>query len=179
LTEPETELDLRSSPLSPVEALTRAHDLSHFNCGTYASLNDWLKRFAWVSQQSETSRTYVVHRAGRVVAYYSIATGSTSREDAPARVAKGLANHPVPIVLLTRLAVDTREQGIGLGKAMLKDALLRIAGAADIVGARAVLVHAIDAHAAAFYRRFGFEPSPANDLHLMLLMKDLRMGLRP
>ena len=94
------------------------------------------------------------------------------------RVAKGLANHPVPIILLTRLAVDRSEQGVGLGKAMLKDALFRIASAADIVGARAALVHAIDADAAAFYRRFGFEPSPANDLHLMLLMKDLRMGLR-
>jgi len=165
-------------PMSQVEALTRAHNLSHFDCGVHASLSDWLKRFAWVNQQSETSRTYVVHRAGRVVAYYSIASGSARREDAPARVAKGLANHPVPIILLTRLAVDKTEQGAGLGKAMLKDALVRIAGAADIVGARAALVHAIDVEAAAFYRRFGFEPSPANDLHLMLLMKDLRMGLR-
>jgi GNAT superfamily N-acetyltransferase len=164
--------------MSQVEALTRAHNLSHFDCGVHASLSDWLKRFAWVNQQSETSRTYVVHRAGRVVAYYSIASGSARREDAPARVAKGLANHPVPIILLTRLAVDKTEQGAGLGKAMLKDALVRIAGAADIVGARAALVHAIDVEAAAFYRRFGFEPSPANDLHLMLLMKDLRMGLR-
>jgi GNAT superfamily N-acetyltransferase len=167
-----------SAPLSQVEALAQSHDLGPFDCGTHASLNDWLKRFAWGSQQSETSRTYVVHRSGRVVAYYSIATGSARREDAPTRVAKGLASHPVPIILLTRLAVDKREQGTGLGKAMLKDALVRIAGAADIVGARAVLVHAIDAEAAAFYRRFGFEPSPANDLHLMLLMKDLRMGLR-
>jgi predicted N-acetyltransferase YhbS len=81
--------------------------------------------------------------------------------------------------LLTRLAVDITEQGAGLGKAMLKDALVRIAGAAEIVGVRAVLVHAIDAQAAAFYQRFNFEPSPANDLHLMLLMKDLRLALRP
>jgi GNAT superfamily N-acetyltransferase len=167
-----------SAPLSQVEALTRAHDLSNFDCGVHASLNDWLKRFAWVSQQNETSRTYVVHRANCVIAYYSIATGSTRREDAPARVAKGLANYPVPIILLTRLAVDKNEQGSGLGKALLKDALIRIACAADIVGARAALVHAIDAEAAAFYRRFGFEACPANDLHLMLLMKDLRLGLR-
>jgi GNAT superfamily N-acetyltransferase len=165
-------------PLSHVEALTRAHDVRGFDCGAHTSLSDWLKRFAWINQQSETSRTYVVHRANRVVAYYSIATGSTRRDEAPSRVAKGLANHPVPIILLTRLAVDATEQGTGLGKAMLKDALNRIAGAADIVGARAVLVHAIDAEAAAFYRRFGFEQSPVNDLHLMLLMKDLRMGLR-
>jgi GNAT superfamily N-acetyltransferase len=168
-----------SAPLSPVESLARSHDLSRFDCGSHASLNDWLKRFAWVSQQSETSRTYVVHRAGRVVAYYSIATGSARREDAPPRVAKGLASHPVPIILLTRLAVDRTDQGAGLGKAMLKDALVRIAAAAEIVGVRAILVHAIDAEAAAFYRRFNFEPSPANDLHLMLLMKDLRLALRP
>ena len=167
-----------SASLSQVEALTMAHDTSHFDCGGHISLSDWLNRFAWMNQQSETSRTYVVHRAGRVAAYYSIATGSARREDAPIRVAKGLANHPVPIILLTRLAVAKTEQGAGLGKAMLKDALVRIAGAADIVGARAVLVHAIDAEAAEFYKRFGFAPSPANDLHLMLLMKDLRMGLR-
>jgi GNAT superfamily N-acetyltransferase len=79
---------------------------------------------------------------------------------------------------LTRLAVDRTEQGIGLGKAMVKDALVRIAAAADIVGARAALVHAIDAQAAAFYRYFDFVPCPGNDLHLMLLMKDLRLGLR-
>jgi predicted N-acetyltransferase YhbS len=93
-------------------------------------------------------------------------------------VAKGLANHPVPLIVLTRLAVDKMEQGAGLGKAMLRDALARIAGAADIVGARAVLVHAIDAQAAAFYERFDFVRCPENDLHLMLLMKDLRIGLR-
>ena len=167
-----------SAPLSPVEPLARIHDVDSFDCGDHASLSNWLKRFAWTNQQNETSRTYVVHRAGRVVAYYSIATGSTRREDAPPRVAKGLANHPVPVIVLTRLAVDKTEQGAGVGKAMLKDALVRIAAAADIVGARAALVHAIDAEAALFYRRFDFVPCPENDLHLMLLMKDLRLGLR-
>ena len=173
-----TELDPHSAPLSQVEPLARSHDLRDFDCGAHTSLSERLKRFAWVNQQNETSRTYVVHRAGHVVAYYSIAAGSVRRDDVPARVAKGLAHHPVPVILLARLAVDEAEQGAGLGKAMLKDALIRIAAAADIVGARAVLVHAIDAEAAAFYRHFGFEPSPTNDLHLMLLMKDLRIGLR-
>lgn len=166
--------EAKTEPLSPVEPLSRAHDLSRFDCGSQTSLNEWLKRFAWINQQSETSRTYVVHRAGQVVGYYSIATGSVLREEAPARVAKGLAHHPVPVILLARLAADRSEQGRGLGKALLKDALLRIAAAADIVGARAVLVHAVDSEAAAFYRRFDFELSPVNDLHLMLLMKDLR-----
>lgn len=164
------------APLSRVEPLARTHNLNLFDCGDHASLSNWLKLFAWTNQQSETSRTYVVHRANRVVAYYSIATGSTSREDAPVRVAKGLANHPVPVIVLARLAVDTTEQGSGLGTAILRDALVRIASAADIVGARAVLVHAIDARAAEFYRRFDFVSCPGNDLHLMLLMKDLRLA---
>lgn len=164
--------------MSPVEPLSRSHDVSRFDCGSHPSLNDWLQRFALASQQSETSRTYVVHRAYRVTGYYSIATGSVMRESVPTRIAKGLASHPVPIILLTRLAVDRSEQGKGLGAALLKDALVRIAQAADIVGARAVLVHAIDATAADFYRHFGFEPSPVNDLHLMLLMKDLRGLIR-
>jgi GNAT superfamily N-acetyltransferase len=169
--------DEQSPRLSQIEPLSRRHDLSQFSCGRHSSLDDWLKRFAWVNQQNEVSRTYVVQRGHRVVGYYSIAAGSIDREDAPARVAKGLARHPVPIVLLTRLAVDGTEQGTGLGKALLKDALVRIAGAAEIVGARAVLVHAIDEEAAAFYRHFGFESSPLNALHLMLHMKDLRTAL--
>jgi GNAT superfamily N-acetyltransferase len=167
-----------SAPLSRVEPLSRTHNVSAFDCGAHVSLSNWLKRFAWINQQSETSRTYVVHRANRVVAYYSIATGSMEREEAPDRVSKGLANQPIPVILLARLAVDITEQGSGLGKAMLRDALVRIAGAADIVGARAILVHAIDAQAAEFYRRFDFVPCPGNDLHMMLLMKDLRMWLR-
>lgn len=166
------------SQIFTVEPLSRSHDLSSFDCATHPSLNDWLKRFAWTNQQNETSRTYVVRRALRVIGYYSLATGSVLREAVPARIAKGLAHHPVPVLLLSRLAVDRSEQGKGLGKALLKDALIRMAQAADIVGARAVLVHAIDAQAAAFYRHFNFEPFPANELQLMLLMKDLRSLLR-
>lgn len=161
-------------PLSPVEPLERLHDPASFDCGSHPSLNDWLKRFAWANQQNETSRTYVVHRSQRIVGYYSIAAGSVLREAVPTRIAKGLANHPVPVLLLTRLAVDRSEKGKGLGGALLKDALMRTAQAADIVGARAVLVHAIDAEAAPFYRHFNFGPSPVSDLQLMLLMKDLR-----
>jgi GNAT superfamily N-acetyltransferase len=172
-----SESELNLAPLSHAEPLSRAHDLSSFDCGRHPSLNIWLERFAWQNQQNETSRTYVVHRAGRVVAYYSIAAGSVSHEQAPARILKGLARHPVPVIVLTRLAVDKREQGTGLGRAMLKDALTRISAAAEIVGARAVVVHAIDSEAAAFYRRFGFEPSPTSDLNLMLLMKDLRASM--
>lgn len=173
----ESEL-IQLGPISRVEPLDRTHDLSRFDCGPHSSLNLWLHRFAWANQQNDSSRTYVVHRSGRVVAYYSIAAGSVAWDQVTSRVAKGLARHPVPVILLARLAVDICEQGKGLGSAVLKDALGRIANAADIVGARASLVHAIDSEAAAFYRRFGFEACPVSDLQLMLLMKDLRAAVR-
>ena len=134
------------------------------------------KRFALANQRNESARTYAVHRNGAVVGYYSISAGSVSIEDSPARIAKGLARHPIPVILLARLAIDKGEQGTGLGKALLKDALTRIARA-DIVGARAVLVHAIDEPARKFYEHFDFEPSPVHELQLMLLMKDLRKAL--
>jgi GNAT superfamily N-acetyltransferase len=163
--------------LSAVEPLGEKHDLSQFDCARHASLNEWLRRYALINQKSESARTYVVCRKDVVVAYYSLAAGSVSREEAPARIAKGLARHPIPVVILARLAVDQREQGRGLGKALLKDALLRSVGAADTVGVRAVLVHAIDREAREFYKRFGFEESPVDEFHLMLLMKDLRNSI--
>src|SRR5258708_3013416 len=165
------------APLSKVEAISESHDVSRFDCGAHQSLNDWLKRFALANQKNESARTYVVHRNGAVVGYYSISAGSVAIEESAARIAKGLARHPIPIILLARLAVDKSEQGSGLGKALLKDALARIAQAADIVGARAVLVHAIDEAARKFYEHFDFEPSPVHELQLMLLMKDLRKAL--
>lgn len=164
-------------PLSKVEPISEAHDVCSFDCGAHESLNDWLKRFALTNQRNESARTYVVHRNGAVVGYYSISAGSVSIGDVPARISKGLARHPIPVILLARLAVDRHEQGSGLGKALLKDSLTRIAQAADIVGARAVLVHAIDEAARKFYEHFGFEPSPVHELQLMLLMKDLRKTL--
>lgn len=163
--------------LSSVDKLSGAHDLSRFDCGI-ESLNVWLRRFALVNQQSDSAQTFVVHRSGSVVGYYSLTAGSVRPEEAPARIAKGLARHPIGVILLARLAVDKREQGQGLGKALLKDALLRAAGAADTIGARAVLVHAIDDGARRFYERFGFERSPVDEFELMLLMKDLRAQLQ-
>jgi GNAT superfamily N-acetyltransferase len=164
-------------PLSKVEAISESHDVSRFDCGRHQSLSDWLKRFALANQKNESARTYVVHRNGFVVGYYSISAGSVAVEEATTRVSKGLARHPIPVILLARLAVDKDEKRTGLGKALLKDALARIAQAADIVGARAVLVHAIDKEARDFYEHFDFEPSPIHELWLMLLMKDLRKTL--
>ena len=165
-------------PLSSVERLSESHDLSVFDCGK-ESLNRWLRRFSFVNQKSDSARTYVVRRSGPVVGYYSLTAGSVRPEDAPSRVAKGLARHPIGVILLARLAVDRGEQGRGLGKALLKDALLRSAAAADMIGARAVLVHAIDESARRFYERFDFERSPLDEFELMLLMKDLRSQARP
>lgn len=162
--------------LSEVESLHKSHDLRSFDCGKKA-LDVWLRRFALVNQRSDTARTYVVHRDRVVVGYFSLAYGCVAREETTERIAKGLARHPVPVVLLARLAVDQKERGLGLGAALLKDALIRIERAADIAGARAVLVHALDGDARAFYEHFGFEPSPTDELQLLLLMKDLRAAL--
>ena len=113
-------------------------------------------------------------RGKRVVGYYALAYGSVEPQVAPARVRKGLARHPIPVMVLARLAVDRSEQGRGLGEGLLKDALLRTLQAADIAGLRAVVVHAKDETARAFYERFDFVRSPIDEYHLMLLMKDLR-----
>lgn len=164
--------------LTPVEKLNNSHDVDPFDCGK-EPLDRFLKRHSLVNQKASSAQTYVVCRGGgRVVGYYSLAVGAVEHENAPARVTTGLARHPVPVMLLARLAVDKSEQGRGLGKALLKDAILRTAQAADIAGMRALLVHAKDDEARAWYEGFDFEPSPTDPLHLFLLMKDLRALLR-
>lgn len=160
--------------LSAITPLTAAHDLDPFDCGK-PPLDRFLHRHALVNQTAGGARTYVVCRGeSRVVGYFSLAVGAVEHAAAPARVAKGLARHPIPVMILARLAVDSTAQGHGLGAALLKDALLRTAQAADIAGIRALLVHAKDAEARAWYARFDFEPSPSDPLHLFLLLKDLR-----
>jgi GNAT superfamily N-acetyltransferase len=168
---------LPNAPLSAVEKLSKDHLLSFFDCGK-PQLDDWLKRFALANQQSDAARTYIIQRAGRVAGYYSLSAGSVRREESPARVAKGLARHPIGVILLARLAVDRSEQGTGLGRLLLIDALSRALTAAEAIGARAILFHAIDDEAAAFYKKFGFEPSPLDPRQLLLLMKDLRATLK-
>lgn len=153
--------------------LDRAHELDEFDCGVPA-LNDYLKRHAWANHQGGASRTYVAARGARVVGYYTLAPGSVSPAQAPTRIMKGQARHPVPVILLARLAVDKGEQSRGIGRGLLKDALLRAVRAADEIGGRAVLVHAKDKVAAQFYQAFGFAPSPLDAFHLFLLMKDIK-----
>ena len=166
-----------SSPEYIVEKLRRELDLSIFDCGSPA-LNTWLRKFAWLNHQADSAKTYVALRENRVAGYYALTTGSVHKHESPERIAKGLANHPVGVVLLARLAVDVTEKGKGLGKALLFDALKRIEEAADIVGVRAVMVHAIDDQARWFYEHFNFDRSPTDPFQLMLLLKDIRKALR-
>jgi ribosomal protein S18 acetylase RimI-like enzyme len=164
-------------PLHGPVLLEQSHDVSGFDCGA-VPLNDYLRKHAWHNNQNRSARTYVVLRGNQVVGYYSLAAASVQRDQATARVVKGLAKHPIPVVLLARLAIDQTEKGRGLGSALLKDALLRSLQAADIIGCRAVLVHAKDQAAQSFYRKFGFESYPIDEFHLFLLIKDIHAGLR-
>jgi len=164
-----------------VEALSPDHGVSAFDCGSDAQTT-WLRRHAFEAQRAETARVYVVCLAGTsaVVGYYALAAGSVSHAQVPPRVTKGVGRHPVPVVILTRLGVDVSEQGRGLGSALVKDALFQTASIAERVGVRALLIHGETPEAAAFYRRIdpGFESSPTDPLHLILLMKDLRAAIR-
>ena len=159
--------------LSPIHKLSAEDVTDPFDCGR-DELNRFLKRFALANQAANAAQTYVTSRARRVVGYYSLAVGSVQREDSPSRAVKGMARHPVPVMILARLAVDRSDQGSGIGKALLKDALLRTAQAADIAGIRALVVHAKDEDARRWYEQFDFEPSPTDPLHLFLLLKDLK-----
>lgn len=158
--------------LNPPVLLIKDHDRSAFDCGVPA-LNDYLKKYALQNQTKHAARTYVATRGNRIVGYYSLAYGSVSLEEAPQNVKSGLPRHPIPVILLARLAVDSTEQGHGLGAALLKDALLRTIQAAEIAGLRAMLVHAKDDAAKSFYEKFGFEPSPIDAYHLFLRVSDI------
>jgi GNAT superfamily N-acetyltransferase len=130
------------------------------------------------NQRADAAQTYVVTKAGRVVAYYALAAGAVLPAEAPPRVAKGLARHPIPIIVLARLAVDLSFQRRGLGALLLRDALIRAEAGAQIIGARALLVNANDETARAFYERFDFESSPIDPWQLFLPVKDIRAALR-
>lgn len=156
-----------------VEKLRADHRLESFDCGR-DELNRYLVRYAWQNQQAGAAQTYVGLVDDTPVGYYTLAVGHVLREEAPERLRKGLARHPVPIMLLARLAIDRRWQGQGIGKALLKDAMLRTLQAADIAGIRALAVHAKDEAARTFYERFDFVPSPTDPMHLFALLKDVR-----
>lgn len=152
--------------------------LQGFSCGR-AELDDWLIRFAFINQSNGMSMVFVCEIEGEIAAYYALSAGQVGHESAPQRTIKGVANHPIPVVILTRFAVDLKFQGMGLGRAMLRDLLIRTSNlASDEIGVRALLIHAKDENSRAFYLAHAeFEPSPTDPLHLFLLMKDLRRAI--
>ena len=156
-----------------IEKLARRHAVEKFDCGQ-EGLNRFLARFAISNQQANASQTYVGLDGDEIAGYYSLVVGEVAYADAPERLKKGLARHPVPLMLIARLAVGTAWQGKGVGAGLLKDAMLRTMQAADIGGIRALAAHAKDDKARAFYEHFGFAASPTDPLHVFMLVKDLR-----
>ncbi len=162
-----------TKPYLPPVILSRHHFCDGFDCGNFG-LNEWLQRYALPNQQSNAAKTFVVCQGDQVIGYYSLAVGAVDYAGAPARIRKGLARHPIPVMVLARLAVDIRHQGKKIGRGLLRDACLRTLQAAEIAGIRALFVHAKDERMRTFYERFGFEPSPVHPLQLMLLIKDIK-----
>ena len=160
-----------------IEPLQASHRLDGFDCGE-EGLNRFLVHFAWMNQRSNASRTYVALDGAEVVGFHTLVVGEVRPEQAPERIGKGLANHPIPVMVLARLAVARGNQGKGLGAGLLKDAMGRTLAAAEIAGIRALMVHAKDAQAQGFYEHFGFRPSPSDPLHLFVLLKDVQRALK-
>jgi len=156
-----------------IEKLRRGHLIDTFDCGEEA-LNSWLLKYALQNQGAGATQSYAGLVGDVVVGYYSLAVGQIEFGDAPERLRKGLARHPVPVMLLARLAVDKNWQKQGVGRALLRDAVLRTAQAAEIAGIRALAVHAKDEQARRYYEQFDFAASPADPLHLLVLLKDIR-----
>lgn len=156
-----------------IASLAREHRLDELASGA-DDLDDWLRRFARQADASGTARTYVLAERERVLGYYALAPAAVDRRDLPDRHAQGMPAHPIGVVLLARLAVDRSLQGHGYGRALVADAALRTLQVSNLIGARAMVVHARDAEAAAFYEALGFTRSPTDALHLMVLVKDLR-----
>lgn len=171
-TEPRGQAEIETT----TEPLDARHDVRGFDSGS-ESLDDWLRHHALQAQRSDSTRVFVVHAAAKILGFHALSAGSVQPEHAPERLRKGQGRYDLPLVVLTRLGVDRRMQGRGLGAVLLRDALLRVEAAVDIVGARAVHAHAKDERAKSFYQHFGFEPSPLDEHSMFLLMKDLRANL--
>ena len=160
-----------------IEPLRASHERGEFSCGK-ASLDDFLRLRASQYEKRRLGRTYVALFPGAttVAGYYTLAAGAIAITNLPPEVAKRLPKHPVPVILVGRLAVDQKARGQGLGKALLRDALNRSLDLSAQLGLFAVEVLAIDAHAREFYTQYGFVPLPDNDLHLFLPIKTIEEG---
>lgn len=156
--------------------LDRSHDFDSFDCGK-EPLNAFLIRHALANQANNSARTFVGLDGNRVVGYYSLAVSSVLFDEAPERMAKGLARHPVPILLMARFAVDRAYQGRGVGTGLFKDALKRCLAVSREAAVRAFMVHAKDEEARALYLKYGMLECPTNPFHLYFLMKDIERFL--
>ena len=163
------------SELLPPEPLADHHDIGDFRSGE-ASLDDWLKRRARANQVSGASRTYVLCKEEHVIGYYALASGVVTVEGAPGRFRRNMPS-PIPVVVLARLAVDSDWQGRGIGRALFRDAARRVAQAADVIGIRGIVVHAISEEAKKFYLTLGFDASPSEPMTLMVTLSDIRAVL--
>jgi GNAT superfamily N-acetyltransferase len=153
--------------LSAPQPLVASHGISEFDCGE-ASLDDWLKRRALINQVSGASRTFVVtDQDNRVCGYYALAAGAVAHQLATGSLRRNMPD-PIPVLILARLAVDHRAQGIKLGAGLLRDAVNRAESVAQNAGVRALVVHALNEKARAFYEYYGFSVSPIHPLTLML-----------
>jgi GNAT superfamily N-acetyltransferase len=158
--------------------LEKSHDPSAFSCGETA-LDEYLKRFAYANHASGSSRAFVsLDAEHRVAAYYCLSASQVSFDNATERVTTGLGHYDVPVVLISRLAVDRKWQKNGVGRCLLRDAVARTVEASKIIGIRALLVSAKSDSAKAFYQRYNFEPLPSIPMVLMVLLKDAKALLR-
>lgn len=157
------------------EPLGPAHDIAGFDCGV-ASLNSWLQRRASANQVSGASRTFVICDGVKVAGYYALASSAIAPASAPGRFRRNMPD-PVPVVVLGRLAVATTHRGRGLGRALFQDAALRVTYAADVVGIRGMVVHALSEEARAFYLSLGMDESPLDPMTLMVTVSDLRAAI--
>lgn len=163
-------LGVFSGRVTPPERLKPDHDLTQFSCGE-PSLDHWLRNRALQNEKSGASRTYVVCADGCVVGYFALAAGAVAHTEATARIKRNMPD-PIPVILIGRLAIDSRFQGLGIGADLLRDAVLRTLQAAEIAGIRAILVSAISPEAKRFYERFGFVSSTANPQTLMITVTE-------
>jgi predicted N-acetyltransferase YhbS len=161
--------------LAAPEPLAAHHDTSVFTCGV-ESLDRWLKLRALKNQATGASRTFVISDGKQVLAYYALASSAVAAEVATGRLRRNMPD-PIPVVVLGRLAIDQSLQGQGIGRALVRDACLRVMAAADAIGIRGMLVHALSSGAQAFYEHVGFEPSPLEPMTLMATLADVRAGL--
>lgn len=161
--------------LSPPEPLSEAHHTDSFDSGE-SSLDDWLRRRARANQASGASRTYAACDAARVIGYYALASGAIAHSGVPGRFRRNMPD-PVPVVVLARLAVDRNYQGRGLGRALFRDAAQRVAQAANVIGIRGIVVHAISEEARRFYVALGFEPCAGQTMTLVVTLRDVVAGL--